>query len=137
MECHGLSIEFGFLSQFKGDLYVRTTQEILTKMVCLQVTQLKASMQSILEQWRAYDEIYAEVSLMTTRYLYCIDQCKPSGEEASLEALKKQVKTLQVKLSYFCTSFYALRQTNSTEKKDRKIYLSNFFFIIMTLKLVE
>ncbi|NWY19321.1 SYNE2 protein, partial [Aphelocoma coerulescens] len=60
-----------------------------------QVTQLKASMQSILEQWTAYDEIYAEVSLMTTRYLYCIDQCKPSGEAASLEALKKQVKTLQ------------------------------------------
>ncbi|OWK58801.1 Nesprin-2 [Lonchura striata] len=60
-----------------------------------QVAQLKASMESILEQWRAYDEIYAEVSLMTTRYLYCIDQCKPSEEEASLEALKKQVKTLQ------------------------------------------
>uniref|UniRef100_A0A8U8BMT5 Uncharacterized protein n=1 Tax=Geospiza parvula TaxID=87175 RepID=A0A8U8BMT5_GEOPR len=78
-----------------SDLYVRTTQEILTKMVCMQVAQLKASMESILEQWRAYDEIYAEVSLMTTRYLYCIDQCKPSEEEASLEALKKQVKTLQ------------------------------------------
>ncbi|XP_009079159.1 PREDICTED: nesprin-2-like, partial [Acanthisitta chloris] len=60
-----------------------------------QVAQLKASMQSILEQWRAYDEIYAEVSLMTTRYLYCIEQCKPSGEEVSLEALKRQVKTLQ------------------------------------------
>ncbi|NXF81347.1 SYNE2 protein, partial [Sclerurus mexicanus] len=59
-----------------------------------QVAQLKASMQSTLEQWRAYDEIYAEVSLMTTRYLYCLDQSKP-GEEASLEALKKQVKTLQ------------------------------------------
>ncbi|NXU89020.1 SYNE2 protein, partial [Xiphorhynchus elegans] len=59
-----------------------------------QVAQLKASMQSTLEQWRAYDEIYAEVSLMTTRYFYCIDQCKP-GEEGSLEALKKQVKTLQ------------------------------------------
>ncbi|XP_063255607.1 nesprin-2 [Prinia subflava] len=60
-----------------------------------QVAQLKTSMESILEQWRAYDEIYAEVSLMTTRYLYCIDQCKPSEEEASLEALKKQIKTLQ------------------------------------------
>ncbi|XP_058716797.1 nesprin-2 [Poecile atricapillus] len=60
-----------------------------------QVAQLKASMESVLEQWRAYDEIYAEVSLMTTRYLYCIDQCKPSREETSLEALKKQVKTLQ------------------------------------------
>lgn len=85
-------------------------------MVCLQVAQLKASMESILEQWRAYDDIYAEVSLMTTRYLYCIDQCKPSGEETSLEALKKQVKTLQVK-SYFCTFFCAFRQTNSTGKK--------------------
>ncbi|NXL05963.1 SYNE2 protein, partial [Mesembrinibis cayennensis] len=58
-----------------------------------QVAQLKTSMQSILEQWRAYDEAYAEVSLMTTRYLYCIDQCKPSV--VSLEALKNQVKTLQ------------------------------------------
>ncbi|NWV73014.1 SYNE2 protein, partial [Dasyornis broadbenti] len=60
-----------------------------------QIAQLKASMQSVLDQWKAYDEIYAEVSLMTTRYLYCTDQCKPSGEETSLEALKKQVKTLQ------------------------------------------
>ncbi|NXC37840.1 SYNE2 protein, partial [Penelope pileata] len=58
-----------------------------------QVAQLKTSMQSVLEQWRVYDEIYAEVSLMMTRYLYCIDQCKPSV--LSLEALKNQVKTLQ------------------------------------------
>ncbi|XP_051477330.1 nesprin-2 isoform X2 [Apus apus] len=61
--------------------------------VASQVAQLKTSMQSILEQWRVYDEVYAEVSLMTTRYLYCIDQCKPSV--LSLEALKKQIKTLQ------------------------------------------
>ncbi|XP_014807094.1 PREDICTED: nesprin-2 isoform X2 [Calidris pugnax] len=58
-----------------------------------QVAQLKASMQSILEQWRVYDEAYAEVSLMTTRYLYCTDQCKRSV--VSLEALENQVKTLQ------------------------------------------
>ncbi|NXP52547.1 SYNE2 protein, partial [Heliornis fulica] len=58
-----------------------------------QVAQLKTSMKSVLEQWRAYDEVYAEVSLMTTRYLYCINQCKPSV--VSLEALKNQVKTLQ------------------------------------------
>ncbi|XP_026705487.1 nesprin-2 isoform X2 [Athene cunicularia] len=58
-----------------------------------QVAQLKTSMQSILEQWRLYDEVYAEVSLTTTRYLYCVEQCKPSV--VSLEALKKQVKTLQ------------------------------------------
>ncbi|NXL60041.1 SYNE2 protein, partial [Chordeiles acutipennis] len=58
-----------------------------------QVAQLKTSMESILEQWKVYDEGYAEVSLMTARYLYCIDQCKPSV--VSLEALKNQVKTLQ------------------------------------------
>ncbi|XP_037249263.1 nesprin-2 isoform X1 [Falco rusticolus] len=61
--------------------------------VVSQVAQLKTSMQSILEQWRVYDEAYAEVSLMTTRYLYCINHCKPSV--ASLEALEKQVNTLQ------------------------------------------
>ncbi|NXF31153.1 SYNE2 protein, partial [Nyctibius bracteatus] len=58
-----------------------------------QLAQLKTSMQSVLEQWRVCDEVYAEVSVMTTRYLYCIDQCKPSV--VSLEALKNQVKTLQ------------------------------------------
>uniref|UniRef100_A0A8C3K9B5 Spectrin repeat containing nuclear envelope protein 2 n=1 Tax=Calidris pygmaea TaxID=425635 RepID=A0A8C3K9B5_9CHAR len=67
--------------------------ELLTKVVRLQVAQLKTSMQSILEQWRVYDEAYAEVSLMTTRYLYCADQCKRSA--VSLEALENQVKTLQ------------------------------------------
>uniref|UniRef100_A0A672UAW2 Spectrin repeat containing nuclear envelope protein 2 n=1 Tax=Strigops habroptila TaxID=2489341 RepID=A0A672UAW2_STRHB len=65
----------------------------ITKVTHLQVAQLKTSMQSILEQWRVYEEAYEEVSLMTTRYLYCVDQCKPS--EVSLEALKNQVKTLQ------------------------------------------
>ncbi|NXV40153.1 SYNE2 protein, partial [Uria aalge] len=58
-----------------------------------QVAQLKTSMQSVLEQWRVYDEVHAEVSLTTTRYLYCIDQCKRSV--VSLEALENQVKTLQ------------------------------------------
>lgn len=113
VDCHGVSTELRFLSQYKGDLYVRTIQEIVTKVVCLQVAQLKTSMQSILEQWKVYDEIYAEVSLMTTRYLYCINQCKPSV--VSLEALKNQVKTLQVnllKLSYFCTSLPLNKQTN-------------------------
>uniref|UniRef100_A0A8C3KFK5 Spectrin repeat containing nuclear envelope protein 2 n=1 Tax=Calidris pygmaea TaxID=425635 RepID=A0A8C3KFK5_9CHAR len=88
-----LSVKLRFLSHFKGDFYVRTTQEIVTKVVRLQVAQLKTSMQSILEQWRVYDEAYAEVSLMTTRYLYCADQCKRSA--VSLEALENQVKTLQ------------------------------------------
>ncbi|XP_042654923.1 nesprin-2 isoform X2 [Tyto alba] len=65
----------------------------MVDIIVSQVAQLKTSMQSILEQWRVYDEVYAEVSLMTTRYLYCIDQCKPSV--VSLETLKNQVKTLQ------------------------------------------
>ncbi|KAM4667357.1 nesprin-2 [Amazona ochrocephala] len=58
-----------------------------------EVAQLKTSMRSILEQWRVYEEAHEEVSLMTMRYLYCTDQCKPS--EVSLEALRNQVKTLQ------------------------------------------
>lgn len=124
VDCHGVSIELRFLSQFKGDLHVRSTQEIVTQVVRLQVAELKTSMQSILEQWRVYDEAYAEVSLMTTRYLYCIDQCKRSV--VSQEALENQVKTLQVnllKLSYFCTSFCAFKQTNSTEKKNTEKFI--------------
>ncbi|NXF84611.1 SYNE2 protein, partial [Eubucco bourcierii] len=58
-----------------------------------QVAQLKTSVQSIMEQWRVYDEAYTDVSLKTTRYLYCVKQCKPSV--LSLESLKKQIKTLQ------------------------------------------
>ncbi|NXE51827.1 SYNE2 protein, partial [Casuarius casuarius] len=71
------------------------TAELCEMRDCLvsQAAQLRTSMQAILEQWRLYDEAYGEVSLMMTRYLYCIDQCKPSV--VSLEALKNQVKTLQ------------------------------------------
>ncbi|KAM6273721.1 nesprin-2-like [Porphyrio hochstetteri] len=58
-----------------------------------QVAQLKISMQSVLEQWTAYHEIYEKFNLMTTRYLYCLDQCKPFV--VSLETLKNQVRTLQ------------------------------------------
>ncbi|NXI44586.1 SYNE2 protein, partial [Galbula dea] len=58
-----------------------------------QVAQLKTSVQSIMEQWRVYDEVYTEVNLKTTSYLYCINQCKPSV--LSMEALKHQIKTLQ------------------------------------------
>ncbi|KFQ27270.1 Nesprin-2, partial [Merops nubicus] len=58
-----------------------------------QIEQLKTSMQSTMEHWRVYDEVYAEFSQKTTRYLYHINQCKPSV--LSLETLKKQIKTLQ------------------------------------------
>ncbi|KAM6392914.1 nesprin-2 [Pluvialis apricaria] len=73
-------------------LGIADLREMLDSIVS-QVAELKTSMQSVLEQWRVYDEAYAEVSLMTTRYLYCIDQCKRSV--VSLEALENQVKTLQ------------------------------------------
>ncbi|XP_064368021.1 nesprin-2 isoform X2 [Dromaius novaehollandiae] len=80
--------------QTPGAASVRTAKlcEMRDRVVS-QAAQLRTSMQAILEQWRLYDEAYGEVSLMTTRYLYCIDQCKPSV--VSLEALKNQVKTLQ------------------------------------------
>ncbi|NXG80562.1 SYNE2 protein, partial [Baryphthengus martii] len=58
-----------------------------------QVAQLTTSMEEVTEQWRVYDEVYAAVNLKTIRYLYCVNQCKPSV--LSLEALKKQIKTLQ------------------------------------------
>ncbi|NXC12681.1 SYNE2 protein, partial [Corythaeola cristata] len=58
-----------------------------------QVAQLKPSMQSILEEWEVYSKVYAEVSLMTTRYLCHRDECKPSV--VSLEALRNRVETLQ------------------------------------------
>ncbi|XP_010221465.1 PREDICTED: nesprin-2 [Tinamus guttatus] len=61
--------------------------------VASQIQQLRTSIQAILRHWKLYDEAYGEVSLMITRYLYCIEQCKPSV--LSLEALKNQVKTLQ------------------------------------------
>ncbi|NXI57287.1 SYNE2 protein, partial [Chloroceryle aenea] len=65
----------------------------LVDSIASQVAQLKISMQSVMDQWRVYDEVYAEVSLKTTRFLYCINQYKPSV--LSLEALKNQIKTLQ------------------------------------------
>ncbi|XP_054017708.1 nesprin-2 [Dryobates pubescens] len=58
-----------------------------------QVAQLKTSVQSIVEQWKIYDEAYTDVSLKTIRYLYCVNQCKPSV--LSLEYLKNEIRTLQ------------------------------------------
>ncbi|NWS56945.1 SYNE2 protein, partial [Chunga burmeisteri] len=102
-----LSTKFKTLDELKQSLALNSSAEQTPEALCLriaelcemvdnivsQIAQLKTSMQSVLEQWRVYDEVYAEVSLMTTRYLYCMDQCKPSV--VSLEALKNQVKTLQ------------------------------------------
>ncbi|NXD08871.1 SYNE2 protein, partial [Nothocercus nigrocapillus] len=82
------------LEQAPGPASLQTAE--LCKMrdcVASQIGQLRTSMQAILQHWKLYDEAYGEVSLMITRYLYCIDQCKPSV--LSLEALKNQVKTLQ------------------------------------------
>uniref|UniRef100_A0A8B9GDL0 Spectrin repeat containing nuclear envelope protein 2 n=1 Tax=Amazona collaria TaxID=241587 RepID=A0A8B9GDL0_9PSIT len=92
-QCLGFNTLILDFASIYDDLYVKTTQEIVTKVTYLQVAQLKTSMRSILEQWRVYEEAHEEVGLMTMRYLYCTDQCKPS--EVSLEALRNQVKTLQ------------------------------------------
>ncbi|NXJ66065.1 SYNE2 protein, partial [Rostratula benghalensis] len=84
----------GSTGQTPGALSLGTAELCeMVDSILSQVAQLKTSMQSVLEQWRVYDEAYAEVSLTTTRYLYCIDQCKRSV--VSLETLENQVKTLQ------------------------------------------
>ncbi|XP_073098376.1 nesprin-2 isoform X4 [Manis javanica] len=58
-----------------------------------QVNELKTSMQSMLREWKVYDKLYDEVSMMTTRFLYCVEHGKPVL--LSLAALTCQVKNLQ------------------------------------------
>ncbi|XP_017658049.1 nesprin-2 isoform X3 [Nannospalax galili] len=58
-----------------------------------QVGQLKASMQSVLQEWKAYDKLYEETNVMTIRLAYCTEHSKPSV--LSLEALSCQVQNLQ------------------------------------------
>lgn len=51
-------------------------------------------MQSVLQEWKVYDKLYDEVSMMTTRFSYCVEHSKPVL--LSLAALTCQVKNLQV-----------------------------------------
>nr|XP_035116587.2 nesprin-2 isoform X2 [Callithrix jacchus] len=61
--------------------------------VITQVNQLKISMQSVLQEWKIYDQLYDEVNMMTIRFWYCMEHSKPVV--LSLEALRCQVEKLQ------------------------------------------
>ncbi|XP_060030825.1 nesprin-2 isoform X4 [Erinaceus europaeus] len=58
-----------------------------------QVSDLKASTQSVLQEWKMYDKLYDEVTVMTIRFQYCMEHSKPVL--LSLEALRCQVQKLQ------------------------------------------
>ncbi|XP_077909922.1 nesprin-2 isoform X1 [Halichoerus grypus] len=58
-----------------------------------QVNELKTSMQSVLQEWKVYDKLYEEVTMMTIRFWYCMEHSKPVV--LSLEALRSQVQNLQ------------------------------------------
>lgn len=88
-------------------------QEIVTTVVHLQCKQLTTSMLSMLDNWGVYDEVYTKLSLDIARYMYHLENCKRSA--VSLNALKCQIKILQVnllKFSYSCTSFCTFNQPN-------------------------
>ncbi|XP_039098054.1 nesprin-2 isoform X2 [Hyaena hyaena] len=61
--------------------------------VISQVNELKTSMQSVLQEWKIYDDLYDEVTMMTIRFWYCMEHSKPGL--LSLEALGCQVQNLQ------------------------------------------
>ncbi|XP_023373370.1 nesprin-2 isoform X2 [Otolemur garnettii] len=61
--------------------------------VIIQVNQLKTSMQPVLQEWKIYDKLYDEVSMMTIRFCYCVEHSKPVV--LSLEAVRCQVQSLQ------------------------------------------
>ncbi|KAM7157907.1 nesprin-2 [Molossus nigricans] len=61
--------------------------------VTSQVDELKASMQSVLQEWKIYDKLYDDVNMMTIRFWYCMEHSKPVV--LSLEALRCQVQSLQ------------------------------------------
>ncbi|XP_045666543.1 nesprin-2 isoform X3 [Ursus americanus] len=58
-----------------------------------QVNELKTSMHSVLQEWKVYDKLYEEVTMMTIRFWYCMEHSKPVV--LSLEALRCQVQNLQ------------------------------------------
>nr|XP_045011461.1 nesprin-2 isoform X3 [Jaculus jaculus] len=58
-----------------------------------QVNQLKASMQSVLQDWKTYNRLYDEVTLTAVRFAYRMEHSKPAV--LSLEALDYHVQNLQ------------------------------------------
>ncbi|XP_047397719.1 nesprin-2 isoform X2 [Sciurus carolinensis] len=69
--------------------------ELLRKQdsVIHQVSQLKGSMQSMLQEWKMYDKLYDEVNMLVIKFGYCMEHSKPMV--LSLEALSCQVQNLQ------------------------------------------
>ncbi|KAG8511744.1 Nesprin-2, partial [Galemys pyrenaicus] len=57
------------------------------------VSELKASVQSILQEWKIFDKLYEDANAMTVRLWYCLEHSKPVV--LSLEALSYQVQNLQ------------------------------------------
>nr|XP_021491241.1 nesprin-2-like [Meriones unguiculatus] len=58
-----------------------------------QVHQLRASVQSALQEWKACEKLYDEANMMTTQLAYSMEHSKPAV--LSLEALDCQVQKLQ------------------------------------------
>ncbi|XP_007638273.2 nesprin-2 isoform X3 [Cricetulus griseus] len=61
--------------------------------VTSQVYQLRASVQSVLQEWKAYDKLYDEANVMTIQLAYSMEHSKPVV--LSMEALDCQVQNLQ------------------------------------------
>ncbi|XP_076778100.1 nesprin-2 isoform X4 [Arvicanthis niloticus] len=63
------------------------------KNVTSQVHQLRASVQSVLQEWKACDKLYDEASMKTTQLTYSMEHSKPAV--LSLQALDCQVQNLE------------------------------------------
>ncbi|XP_053784228.1 nesprin-2 isoform X1 [Desmodus rotundus] len=61
--------------------------------VISQVSELRTSMQSVLQEWKVCDKLYDDVNMMAIRFGYCMEHSKPVV--LSLEALRCQVQNLQ------------------------------------------
>ncbi|KAM5338266.1 nesprin-2 isoform 2-T2 [Glossophaga mutica] len=61
--------------------------------VIKQVSELRTSMQSVLQEWKVYDKLYDDVNMMAIRFGYCMEHSKPA--DLSLEVLSCQVQKLQ------------------------------------------
>ncbi|XP_035866765.1 nesprin-2 isoform X3 [Phyllostomus discolor] len=61
--------------------------------VIKQVSELRTSMQSVLQEWKIYDKLYDDMNMMAIRFGYCMEHSKPVV--MSLEALRCQVQNLQ------------------------------------------
>uniref|UniRef100_E9QP46 Nesprin-2 n=1 Tax=Mus musculus TaxID=10090 RepID=E9QP46_MOUSE len=61
--------------------------------VTSQVHQLRASVQSVLQEWKACDKLYDEATMRTTQLTYSMEHSKPAV--LSLQALACQVQNLE------------------------------------------